>query len=668
MLGLRIIIPIFLIAVLFSHAQEDKKQADNPAPPTVVEEKKEEKKPEYTPEELKEFEEEYKLAVLMYNRGSYYTALNILSKIVNDRYNPYYPQALFLSAKIYLNLGIKTGIKEFLQKALYYINTYSYSVENPFTWDFYYTKGIIYENLFMYERALALYKMAFALADTPRKQFKTVIAILRTAAWLKRMDIITRYIILVNLEQLSEKEKKEFEFVKGLVEFQKGNYREAVKYLIPVYKTYEQYLIENPNYYLILGEAAYRVGSYDFAKQIFRRMISLVKDESVIRKALLRLGDIALKKGDKILAFNYYYEVIKKYPNTDEATIAKLKLIALERDSDIKRRLLLTEDKDYIDPLGFVLKTLISNRNNYVGFFALGNFGYIALNSKSEKLFDKLTWELSLVNVSRLRYEHIEYIRQLWAPEIKKLPYMRGCKLFNANKRFFYRVFGRDTLLVLYNDLKKCGKYETALELAKFIAKKWNDDKSLLVLADAYFSKRDFNRSLKTLEKIKNRNCSYYILKGKNLIFLKKVDMNLEKDILRVCKTDSVEKYIILSYISVELGNLKKAVEYIDKVVDKLPEYYRDNTLGRIFLRKLVYGLFEKKMYGEALKIILPVSEMQKEDCDLNSWVLIAAVRSDKKWIADDYFKRIEGCQTRWSLVAKNVYQDYLILGSLKNE
>jgi len=668
MLGLRIFLPIFLFIVFFPHAQEDKKQVNNPAQSTQTGEKKESKKPQYTPQELKELEEEYKLAVLMYNRGSYYTALNILSKIIKDRNNPFYPQALFLSAKIYLNLGVKTGIKEFLQKAMYYINTYSYSVENPFTWDFYYTKGIIYENLFMYERALALYKMAFRLADTPHKQFKTVVAILRTAAWLKRMDIITRYIILVNLEQLSEKEKKEFEFVKGLVEFQKGNYKEAIKYLIPVYKTYEQYLIENPNYYLILGEAAYRVGSYDFAKQIFRRMISLVKDETVIRKALLRLGDIALKKGDKILAFNYYYEVIKKYPKTDEAIIAKLKLIALAQDKEIKKRLLLTKDKDYTDPLGFVLKILISNRNNYVGFFALGNFGYIALNSPSEKLFDKLIWELSLVNVSRLRYEHIEYIRQLWSPQIKKLPYMMGCKLFNANKRFFYRVFDRDTLVVLYTDLKKCGKYDTALELAKFIAKKWKDDESLLLLADAYFSRREFKKSLEILKKIKIPNCRYYILKGKNLIFLKKVDQNLEQEILNNCKNDSIEKYIILSYISLELGNLEKAVSYIEKSVDKLPQYYTEHTLGKIFLRKLVYALFDKKMYTEALKIILPVSEIQKEDCDLNSWVLISAVRTGKKDILDEYFKRIEKCKTQWSLVAKNIYQDYLILGSLKNE
>ncbi|MDQ7055240.1 MAG: tetratricopeptide repeat protein [Persephonella sp.] len=345
---------------------------------------------QHTQEHINVFKEKYNLAVLMYRRGSYYTALNILSKLILERDNPYYPDALFLSAKIYLHLGVKTGIKEFLHKALYYLNTYSYSANNPFKWEFYYIKGNIYENMFMYERALATYKMAFGKAKTKKEQFKTIIGILRTAAWLKRLDIFTRYLILVNLEELSETEKREFEFVKGLAEFQKRNYAEAIKYLTPVYENYEQYLIENPNYYLIIGENAYRLGDHRFAKKVFRRIISIVKDESVIRKATLRLGDIALKNEDRILAFNYYYRVLTRYPDTEEAKVAKLKLIALSSYKDIKKKLLHSEDKDFKDPFMFVLKTLVLNRNNYVGFFALGNFGRFAINSESDEIFKNL--------------------------------------------------------------------------------------------------------------------------------------------------------------------------------------------------------------------------------------------------------------------------------------
>ncbi|NPA12619.1 MAG: tetratricopeptide repeat protein [Aquificae bacterium] len=631
-------------------------------------EKKVDQKIRYTKQQLKEFEQLYKEALTMYKRGSYYTALNILARLTKDSHNPYYPQALFLTAKIYLHLGVKTGIKEFLQKALYYLNTYSYVADNPYTWEFYYTKGQIYENLFMYERALASYKMAFRMADTPKKQFETVIGILRTAAWQKKMDIITRYIILVNLEELSEKERKEFEFVKGLVEFQKGNYKEAMKLLIPVYKEYEQYLIENPNYYLILGETAYRVGDYQFAKQIFRRMISLVKDETVIRKALLRLGDIALKTGDRVLAFNYYYEVIKKYPNTPEATISKLKLIALERYEDIRKKLFLIGDKDYIDPLPFVLKTLVSNRNNYVGFFALGNFGYIALSSGSKKLFEKLLWELSLVNVSRMKYEHKEYIRDLWSPEIKKLDYKTGCKLFLANKKFFLEVFDKKTLKLFYRYLQLCGKLDEAMEVAKFMVERWKDDEGLLLLAEAYLDRKEYQKSLQVLKKVKHKGCRYYILLAKNQIFTGKVDRKLLSSILKVCKKISVERNVVLAYLYLQNGKPEKAVEYVNQIIDLFPDYYRINQLGRILLERLIYALFDKGMYKQALKILLPISEKLGGDCDINSWVVISAVRVGDGDTAERFYKKIENCNNQWSIIAKNVYQDFLVLKELKNE
>ncbi|MBK3332474.1 hypothetical protein GWK41_05285 [Persephonella atlantica] len=616
----------------------------------------------YSEKETKDLEEKYELALLMYKRGSYYTALNILSKIVKERDNPYYPQSLLLSAKIYLRLGIKTGIKEFLQKALYYLNTYSYSTQNPFNWEFYYIKGNIYENMFMYERALAAYKMAFGRAQSKKEQFKTIIGILRTAVWLKRLDIFTRYLILVNLEELSETEKREFEFVKGLAEFQKGNYAEAIKYLTPVYKNYEQYLIENPDYYLIIGENAYRLGDYSFAKKIFRRIISIVKDESVIRKATLRLGDIALKNGDKILSFNYYYRVLTKYPDTKEAKVAKLKLIALSSYKEIKRKLLHSEDKDFKDPLTFVVKTLVLNRNNYVGFFALGNFGSFAINSRSDEIFKKLVWELSLVDVSRMRFEHTEYINRLWGKELKKAQHIRVCQLYRANKKFFFTVFDRKNLLITYKSLKKCGKYEDVVELAEKIYERWKDEKSLLLLSDAYFSAGKYKKSLEILRKIKTRDCDYFVLLGKNSIFLNISRPELAEKIITICKKDSIEKYVIASYLMLENGKLDKALDLFSKVYKQFYRYYSEALIGKMFLRKLVYTLFKKNRYSEVLKIIQPVSEKLSKDCDLNSWYLIAMVRTGKAEKAEEIENRISRCETQWSIVAKNVYENFNIV------
>lgn len=520
----------------------------------------------------------------------------------------------------------------------------------------------------MYERALALYKLAFAQARTPKQQFETVIAILRTAAWLKRLDIITRYIVLVNLEELSEKEKKEFEFVKGLVEFQKGNYQEAFKYLIPVYKEYEQYLIENPVYYYILGENAYRLKKYTFAKQVFRRIISIVKDESIIRKSLLRLGDIAHYEGDDIQAFNYYYTIVKKYPKSKEAIIAKLKILALaDFNPEIKKKLVLIKDEDIKNPFEFVLKTLISNRNNYIGFFALGNFGEMVLGKNSEKLFKKLTWELSLVNTNRLRYEHKEYINQLWRDKLKKLPPIKICDLFISNKDFFFKVFDRDILKLVYKDLKKCGKYLLALEVAKFIYNKYKDDDALLLLADTYYSLKNYKKSLEILQKLKNKNCEYYLLKTKNLIFLSKFDQIDTVQIENSCGNNP-EKYVVLGYLYLKNNQIDKLNQIIDRIKDVIPDIYEDSLLARIFVRELTYTLFDKNMYQSTLKILLPLSERFKEDCDINSWVVIALIRSDNTKELNKYTDRIKNCNTEWSIVAKNLIEDFQLIRGFKNE
>ena len=653
MLRFKALVLLLILIFSFSHSEENLMEKD--------------RKKVYTKQEIEVLEEKYKLAVTMYKNGSYYSALNLITKILSDRDNPFYGKALFLAAKIYLHLGVKTGLKEFLQKAMYYLNTYSYTVKDPYSWEFYYIKGNIYENLFMYEMAMASYKMAFSKADNPKKQFKTVVAILRTAAWLKRMDIVTRYIVLVNLEQLSEKEKKEFEFVKGLVEFRKGNYKEAIKYLLPVYKNYEEFLIENPEYYLIVGENAYRIGSYDFAKKIFRRIVSIVKDESVIRRAFLRLGDIALKKGDKILAFNYYYQLLKKYPKSKEATVAKLKLIALSRkDKEILARLLVSKDKDFEDPLPFVLKTLVSNRNNYVGFFALADFGFLVMNTKSEKLFDKLTWELSLVNVSRLRYEHKEFLNNLWKPEIKKLKSFRVCKLFVSNEKFFFDVFDREAVEFFYTGMKKCGKYNIALNISKFLVKKWKDDRSYIFLSDAYYNLGNYKKSLEVLKNIKNKTCQYYILLTKNYIFLKKVNTNLTAQLEKHCSKENVEKSVLEAFVYAETGNVKKALQIVQKVKEKFPEYYKNTVVGKIFLRKFVYILFEKKMYDKALKILLPLSEKLKKDCDINSWIVVASVRIGDESLINSFSERIKNCNTEWSIVAKNIYENYKVIRGIK--
>jgi len=130
----------------------------------------------FSKEEIKRFKNSYKTALDMFKKGSYYSAIEAIYPVLRKPENPYYPYGLLLMSKIYLHIGKKTGKKDFLVKALYFLNTYLYSSKEPTdNWDFYYTRGSIYENLYQYEKALTDYKLSYVKAKSPDEQFKSFI-------------------------------------------------------------------------------------------------------------------------------------------------------------------------------------------------------------------------------------------------------------------------------------------------------------------------------------------------------------------------------------------------------------------------------------------------------------------------------------------------------------
>ncbi|MDQ7055241.1 MAG: hypothetical protein Q9M89_01520 [Persephonella sp.] len=140
-----------------------------------------------------------------------------------------------------------------------------------------------------------------------------------------------------------------------------------------------------------------------------------------------------------------------------------------------------------------------------------------------------------------MRFEHIEYINNLWGKELKEVHYLRICQIYEANRKFSHRVFDKQNLLLVYTSLKRCGKYDETVELAKIIYKRWKDDKSLLLLSDAYFSAGKYRKSVDVLKKIKIKNCDYFILSGKNSIFLRNGRPELADRILSSCRKENVE-------------------------------------------------------------------------------------------------------------------------------
>ena len=621
----------------------------------------------FTEEELKRLKKQYQIAVDMFKKGSYYSAIESVYPVLLKPENPYYPYGLFLMSKIYLHIGKKTGKKDFIVKALYFLNTYLYTSKDATDhWDFYYTRGSIYENLFQYERALSDYKISYLKAKTPEEQFKSLISLLRTAAWTKKLDIATRYLILVNLEELSKKEKHEFLFVKGLLAFKQGRYKEAFENLSKVYKEYEQLLIDNPYYYLIVAETAYRYGKLKFSQQLFRRIISTIKDPFIIRQALLRLGDIELKLKHPVYAFNYYYSIIEKYPESQEAKIAKLKILSAgEKFPKIKEKIILLKkkDEDFEKPFRFVFKMWISNRNNYLGDFALGNLGYLVLGINSEKLFKKLLWELSLVSPSSLKYEHIEYIKNLWERPLLQLDNRKVCQLYTTNPSFFKKVFSYDRTVMkkILFSLFVCGKTDEEVDLAKFLNSKWKDKEAKLLLAKSYLDNKEYKKAVNLLKNIKDSSCDYYKIKVQaSLLIGVKPDVSMSK-MENACKNNLEAKVYqgLAYYIS---GDKKKALKILTSIKD-LYSFYSKDPFVKESIRKLLDDFISQKNYKNAYLLAKSLGE---KDCYILSVSLIASVRLKKEKEAEKLYSKIKNCSIKLSQIAKNIYKDFTLLKEMR--
>ena len=651
-----VLLLIFTIFLTAFAQQENTKQQDNDI---------------LTQKEVEKYKKRYDIAVDMFKKGSYYSAIDEVYPVLLNPKNPYYPYGLFLMSKIYLHVGKKTGKKDFLVKALYFINTYLYTSKDATqNWDYYYTKGNIYENLFQYEKALRYYKVSYVYALDNDQQFKSIIGLLRTAAWTKKLDIATRYLILINADELSKSQKNEFYFVRGLLYFKQEKYKEAFDYLSKVYKEYEQLLIDNPYYYLIVAETAYRHGKLKFSQQLFRRILSVIKDPYIIRRALLRLGDIELKLNHPVYAFNYYYSIIEKYPKSEEAKIAKLKILSSQyfyKDIKEKVYLLKEKDEDFKKPFIFAYKVWISNRNNYLGDFALGNFGFMTFKLNYDNLFKKFLWELSLVASGSIKYEHAEYINKLWRDYLLRMENKKVCSIYTSNPNFIEKVFINDKPVaekILY-DLWTCGKTKEELEFAKKIAEKWKDKKSKLLLSKAYLDNKQYKKAISILSKIKDNSCLYFKVKVQSLLLSGlKPDVNLS-NMEKVCTDDPYAKvYEALAYYSRE--DISKAIKLLTSLKENLGEIYTKDPFVKETLNEIIERSIADNKYARVYPLLKTLTLSLKDNCFINANTLIVAVRLKKEKEAETFYEKVKTCSSDLAEIAKNIYESYKILKEAK--
>ncbi len=604
----------------------------------------------------------YKQALNYYKVGDYYSAINLLYQLISYPKNKYYSKSLYLLAKIYIKIGRRTGIKKFLSSALYLLNLYA-GTQKKLDWDYFYTKGYLYEIWGFYEVALPYYKFALYKATTKNEEIKTLIALLRTAIQSGKMDTVSAFALKLTMKSILKKNEDEYLFLKGLWLFKQGKYKEAAKYLIKVYKYYETYLIENPQFYYLVAENMYRIGKLDFAKQLFRKIVGVTQDLEIIRKAILRLGDIDIKQKDFHSAFNHYYYLAQDYKGTPEATIAKLKIIALRDNPIIAKKIEKSNDEDLKNPIKFVYLTLIKNRNTRVGRYALADFGLIVLEHRTPFLLKKLNWELSITEADRFSYEEREFLRNLWKEPLLKLDDKEFCQLYKTNPNLFKKTFTEETLIKFAKKLDRCD-VKLALDLLNYVASIYKTDKAYLALTEELIKVGKLEEAVKTLQNVKNKNCWYFQLLGAIYILQDKGEQILDiLPNLENCK--NTKSTLIKIYHLTKRGDLEKAYKLVNLIKDEFVKLYKEDKLARKVLTELVKAALHQENYQMVYQVLKKFVETYKEDCNLKSWYYLAAIRLGK--LREVKPQELENCKdNKWAIIAINAYKDALVERRLK--
>ena len=615
--------------------------------------------------ELRYLSTVYENAVRDFRFGSYYDALDEFSYLAKFPNTPYYLSSLYMLAKTYLYIGKRTGEKKHFWAAQNYLNLYL-AKGGKKSADYYYLKANIFENLGFYERALANYTIALSKAQEKPQKLKIVMGLLRSSVWLHKIDMATRYLLILSIESLGKNQKKEFEFLQGMYHFAKKEYEKALKYFKKTYRNYESFLIDNPQYYYLVAETAYRLGDLRFAEQLFRRILSYVKNKDVLQKSLLRIGDIKFLQQRYKPAAASYIRLVTTYPKSRYATVAKLKLLYLIH-TDKKLRYYIKKympDADFLkDPQKFVITTLVKNRTNYIGLFALANFGMEAFDLDSDTLFKRLGWELSLVSPSKLKYEHIEYFRRLWGPYLHD-PKPRLCALYESNPQFFLKVFTKKDLLDVAKALKRCKKEKLYLSLLKQLATTYQEDALWLRYAKALYEAGHFKEAMAALGHIKQKRCNYYKLQA-SICFVGGLvcPKDIYSKVQTTCTSQDLYAHIFKILAS---ADPTIAAKFLEQDWKTLAKGYEKDPVVRKFVQLLAKRLIEKERYHDVVRLLGPIAKQIRNDCFLNGVLSLSYIRIGKMKYAQELLDRSGECEDGWYLLAKNALEDARLMRKLK--
>ncbi len=611
-------------------------------------------------------EENLQKAIQDYNNGSYYSALTEVSQILSnaDKKSKTYQKALLLASKIYLSIGKKTGLKKYLWSSLNLINIYV-AAKGNLNADYYYTKGLIFERLSFYERALTNYKIALLKKDSNNLSNNIILGIMRTSILMGNIDNITRYIIY--LAPLKTHEGKELSFVLGMKYFYNKQYDIAFEYFKEVYLSFEHYLLDNPEFYYYVAETAYRLKNYSFAKILFRKILTNIKNDDVIRKSYIRLGDIALIENDKTESFQNYLTVINRFPETQENTVARLKMLALVlKYPDLEYKI--KNIKELKDPVKFIITTLILNRTNYIGKYAIGNFGVLVFQYPSDFLYKRLSFELSLIYPYNFSFEQAEYIKSLWSNYLLNIDknYLR--ELYISNPKFFKDIFNEDILKRIVSVLDDKKYINLKIDILSHLAKKYEKDEYKIILAKNYYDIGKFNKAYEILEIIKDKNCEYFSL----IVTLKTaLKMDTKEDIKSIknkCDINDLPFEIALQYY-LSIKDYKSAVKLCNENREKLKNIYEKDENFRNQISNLIETLFNMKDYKSFVSIVdsVDIKILDKNTlCRISSIGLIYKIKLKETKNLEMYYNFSKNCNNELSFIASQMYENYKLLMEVK--
>ena len=512
--------------------------------------------------------------------------------------------------------------------------------------------------------------MALKKAKDKKTKLDIIMGLLRTAVRLNHLDIANRYLLILSVEDLTKRQKKEFTFLQGMLYFFKKDYRKALHYFRKTFKEFENYLIDNPSYYYLVAETAYRYGDYKFSEFLFKRILKFVKNRNILQKTLLRLGDINFLKEDYKSSINYYVQLIKTFPKSKSAIIAKLKILyLLTQEPSIAHYL-----QDYLknmdfmkNPLRFVANTMVRYRQNYIGLFALANFGMEVFELHSEKLYKRLAWELSLLSPKQLKYEHKEYFNRLWRKYIiDKKNAKEICNLYEANPSFFHTVFDESLLLQIARYLHICKKEKLRIRLLQFIAKLYRKDRDYMALAHALYDNALYKDAITILQRVQKRNCAYYTFYGQICFLADFTCDTIYKSVVESCSTKNIYTHIFKNYLTMKKGTINTA--FLRNFRSILARKYSNDKVIRKFVQLFAKKLLEEQRYSDIVHLLSPLAKDIRNDCFLNSLLALSYIRIDKIDLADALLKKTKACDNEWFRLAKVALQSAQLQKQIKGK